>query len=317
MSQRPRTIQIFLPAGDPRGIRVAALTTSIVQMIEVPRPLLSEFLLMPESRQVGVYYLIGDDEEKDQLSVYAGQTGTVGKRLNEHDLDPKREFWNRALVAVSLTHSFTQTHAMYLEWRSIQQANLAQRYSVENGNAGSKPHTPPWLEADCQEIFDTIRTLSATLGQSIFEPLALRREPAQEAEPLAIEQPEAELQTLFRCKGAGADAIGQYTEEGMVVLKASRGRTEVAPSMIAMSAGKNRQRLIASGDLTLENGAYVFRRDVLFRSPSGASDVVLGRSSNGWLEWKDPSGKTLDELKRQKAAASGALGSTLNNEPTN
>lgn len=55
MTSRPRTIQIFLPTGDPRGIQVAALTTSIVQVIEVPRPLLSDFLQMPESRQVGVY----------------------------------------------------------------------------------------------------------------------------------------------------------------------------------------------------------------------------------------------------------------------
>ena len=100
MTQRPRTIQIFLPTGDPRGIRVAALTTSIVQVIEVPRSLLPQFLLMPESKQVGVYYLIGDDEEKDQLSIYTGQTSTLVKRLNEHDLDPKRAFWNRALVAI-------------------------------------------------------------------------------------------------------------------------------------------------------------------------------------------------------------------------
>lgn len=305
---RPRTIQIFLPTGDPRGIRVAALTTSIVQMIEVPRPLLSEFLLMPESRQVGVYYLIGDDEEKDQPSVYAGQTGTVGKRLNEHDLDPKREFWNRALVAISLTHSLTQTHAMYLEWRSIEQANLAQRYSVENGNAGSKPHTPPSLEADCQEIFDTIRTLVSTLGQPIFEPLAVRREAPQNIGVPAVTQTNPEPQLLFRCKGPGAEATGQYTEEGMVVLAGARSRVDIVPSLVPLSPGKHRQRLIDAGDLVLDNGAYVFQRDVLFRSPSGASDVVLGRSSNGWLEWKDPAGKTLDELKRQKAVASGALG---------
>lgn len=145
MTARPRTIQIFLPTGDPRGIQVAALTTSIVQVIEVPRPLLSDFLQMPESRQVGVYYLIGDDEEKDQLAVYVGQTGSLGKRLSEHDLDPKREFWNRALVAISLTHSLTQTHAMYLEWRSIQQANAAQRYTVETArSAPGRTRRPGW-----------------------------------------------------------------------------------------------------------------------------------------------------------------------------
>lgn len=303
MTQRPRTIQIFLPAGDPRGIRVAALTTSIVQVIEVPRPLLPQFLQMPESKQVGVYYLIGDDEDKDQPSVYIGQTGSLGKRLNEPDLDPKREFWNRALVALSLTHSLTQTHSMYLEWQSIQQANTAQRYTVENGNAGSRPHTPAALEADCQEIFDTIRTLVATMGQPVFEPLALRRE-LTDVDTLRLpDVAQVGPPALLRCKGAGCDATGQYTEEGLVVLKQSRARIEVVKSMIPMSAGKNRQRLIDAGDLKLDSDAYIFQRDVLFKSPSGASDVVLGRSSNGWLEWKNAEGRTLDELKRQKIAA--------------
>lgn len=32
----PKTIQIFLPSGDPRGIRIAEVTTRIVQVVEVP-----------------------------------------------------------------------------------------------------------------------------------------------------------------------------------------------------------------------------------------------------------------------------------------
>lgn len=305
MSQRPRTIQIFLPTGDPRGVRIASLTTSIVQVIEVPRLLMPQFLLMPESRQVGVYYLVGDDEAKDQLSVYIGQTGTLGKRLNEHDLDPKREFWNRALVAISLTHSLTQTHAMYLEWCSIQQANNAQRYTVENGNAGSKPYTPVSLEADCQEIFDTVRTLVVTMGQPIFEPLAFRREILFEIGIPKTDLVRSDMPVSLRCKGVGCDATGQYTEEGMVVLKGARARVEMVRSMVPTSAGKNRQRLINGGDLKQEADAFVFQRDVLFKSPSGASDIVLGRSSNGWIEWKDATGKTLDELKRQKVGLRG------------
>ncbi len=313
MTQRPRTIQIFLPAGDPRGIRVAALTTSIVQVIEVPRPLMAQFLQMPDSKQVGVYYLIGDDEEKDQLSVYIGQTGSLGKRLNEHDLDPKREFWNRALVAISLTHSLTQTHATYLEWCSIQQANNAQRYSVENGNAGSKPYTPPSLEADCQEIFDTIRTLVSTMGQPVFEPLAVRRvEPAPSPSNAvaSVDSPSnaTDAEMLLYCEGPSASAKAQYTEEGLVVLKGSRGRGEAAPSFGSRSAGKNRQRLIDAGTLLLDGASYVFQKDVLFASPSGASKVVLARSSNGWTEWKDASGKTLDELKRQQSHEAGEPG---------
>lgn len=50
--------------------------------------------------------------------------------------------------------------------------------------------------------------------------------------------------------------------------------------------------------MALEGDFYVFQRDVLFKSPSGASDVIAGASTNGWMLWKTKAGKTLDELKR-------------------
>ncbi len=56
---RPQTIQIFLPSGDPRGMRVAEITTRIVRVIEVPRSQLGDFLRMPEAQQVGVYFFDG------------------------------------------------------------------------------------------------------------------------------------------------------------------------------------------------------------------------------------------------------------------
>ncbi len=43
MNQTPKTIQIFLPGGDPQGIRIAEITTRILQVIEVPRSLLGDF----------------------------------------------------------------------------------------------------------------------------------------------------------------------------------------------------------------------------------------------------------------------------------
>jgi hypothetical protein len=51
--------------------------------------------------------------------------------------------------------------------------------------------------------------------------------------------------------------------------------------------------------MAANSGGYVFTRDHLFSSPSMAALAVMGRSANGWLEWKDAGGKTLDELKRQ------------------
>lgn len=288
MTGRPRTIQIYLPSGDPRGIRVAELTTSIVRVIEVPRALLVQFQEMPEAKQVGLYFLIGDDEEDDFPGVYIGQSGGVGGRLNEHH--KQKEFWNRALVVVSLTNSLTQTHALFLEWCGIKHASEAGRYNVENGNGGSKPHTPAPLEADCWEIFDTLRTLIATLGQPVFEPLAKAKEAVSKEE-------------VFYCKSANYDAVGQYTEEGLVVLKGSKAKKETAPSMAKYKFNKRREALIAEGTLLLEGSHYVFQRDVLFKSPSGASDTIAGASTNGWVIWKSKDGKTLDELKRQPTEA--------------
>ena len=37
-----------------------------------------------------------------------------------------------------------------------------------------------------------------------------------------------------------------------------------------------------------------------FSSPSAAASFVLGTSANGWMEWKDKSGRTLDELFRRQ-----------------
>jgi hypothetical protein len=296
MNTRPRTIQIYLPSGDPRGIRVAELTTSIVRVIEVPRALLDRFFGMPEAKQVGLYFLIGDDEDQDFPAVYIGQSGYVGGRLTEHH--KQKEFWNRALVVVSLTNSLTQTHALFLEWCSIKYANQAGRYNVENGNGGSKPHTPAPLEADCWEIFDTSRTLIATMGQPVFEPLAKAKDTVTEEE-------------VFYCKASSYDAVGQYTEEGLVVLKGSKARIKITPGMASTSFAKRRQGLIEDGTLKQEGNVYVFQRDVLFKSPSGASDIVAGASTNGWILWKTKNGKTLDELKRQPTGDQVAVSSMI------
>ena len=53
MSSTPKTIQIFLPSGEPHGIRIAEITTRIVQVIEVPRSLLADFLADSSEQGLG------------------------------------------------------------------------------------------------------------------------------------------------------------------------------------------------------------------------------------------------------------------------
>jgi Domain of unknown function (DUF4357) len=286
MTTNAKTIQIFLPSGDPRGIRVAEITTRIVRVIEIPRSLIGDFLKMPEAGQVGVYFLFGDSDDAESMQLYIGQSGGVGDRLVSHN--KSKDFWNRALVAVSLTNSFTQTHGLYLEWISIRDAIEASRYTLENGNAGTQPYTPAPLQADCHEIHETIGTLIATLGYPAFVPV---RKPSANAEEAT--------QELFYCKGPGASGVGVYTEEGFVVLKGSTARRDNVPSIVGYSEERFRQKLLDEQVTKVEGSSLIFTRDYLFKSPSRAALAVLGRSSNGWVEWKDKDGRTLDELKRQ------------------
>ena len=123
MNPTAKTIQIFLPGGDPRGIRVAEITTRIVQVIEVPRSLLQDFLKMQESDQVALYFLFGEAEDGSEQKVYLGQTGDLRARLVTHNKE--KEFWQRALVLISRTNSLTQTHSSW------------------NGTASKPPAKPP------------------------------------------------------------------------------------------------------------------------------------------------------------------------------
>ena len=283
---RPQTIQIYLPAGDPRGLRVAEITTRIVQVIEVPRSQLADFLKMPEAQQVGVYFLLGELSEGGLPRAYIGQSGNVGTRLAQHNQG--KDFWNRAMVVISLTNSLTQTHALFLEWFAISQATKTGRYSLENGNAGARPHTPAPLEADCHEIHET----AATLGQPIFEPLSNTSASAGPKE-------------LFYCKSSDADGVGEYTSEGFVVLKGSKGRAEVTPSIRGTSNERLRKQLVSEGIMAAVSSMLEFTRDHLFASPSSAACILMGRPANGWIEWKAANGKTMDEVKRQVVSAVG------------
>jgi len=287
MTPRPKTIQILLPGGDPQGIRIAEITTRIVQVIEVPRSLLGDFLAMPESDQVALYFLVGDSEDRLEQSVYIGQTGDLRARLAKHQKE--KEFWQRALILISRTDSLTQTHSLFLEWHCIQAVRKAGRYQDQNNNSGSRPHTPAPLEADCLEIFETGQTLLATLGYPLFEPVVRASAVSQESD-------------VLYCRASGANGRGVYTEEGFVVMKGSVGRRENVPSIVGTSNERLRTRLLETGVLRADGETVVFEKDHLFQSPSMAAMALMGRTANGWIEWKDGQGRTLDAIKRQPTA---------------
>ena len=281
MNLLPKTTQIFLPGGDPRGIRVAEITTRIVQLLEVPRSLLPDFLQMPESGQVAVYFLFGQAADGLEPKVYVGQTGNLRARLVRHHQE--KELWERALVVISRTNSLTQTHALFLEWHCLQAAQQAGRYADENGNAGSKPHTPAPLEADCLEIYDTGRTLLATLGYPLFDPVV---------QPPPNRTRSSVARRRARTRTASTPRRGSWCSRVR-----SAARKTCRPSLAPPGSDSATSRWLRKwcGWRAKRSSS----KDALFRSPSMAALAVLGRSANGWIEWRAQTGRTLDAAMRQ------------------
>ena len=289
MKPTPKTLQVFLPEGTPAGIQIAELTTRIVQAISVPRTHLKQFFERPEAQYVGTYFLFGGDDDSSKPLAYIGQTEDLKQRLRMHDA--KKEFWTRAVILVSRTQSFTQAHIKWMEWHSIAEAVKANRYKLENGNLASEPFVTEAILADLHEIFETGSLLLQSLGYPLFQPLIARRTNNETTED---EESEWEL------KGPKAKASAVFTSDGIVVRAGSLCRKDFVDSATGNPVVKKRDELVANGILVSKGNSYEFTEDYPFKSPSGAASIVLARTANGWISWKNKSGKTLGEVKREK-----------------
>lgn len=237
-----------------------------------------------ESEHVAVYLLFGERDDETKPVVYIGQTEDLRSRLKSHHA--KKEFWRTAIFIISRTHSFTQAHIKYLEWYCIQKAKEAGRFAFDNLNDGAKPFVTEPMEADLLDNFDTVNTLISALGYPVFEPFIIHRTSGEGN------------RARYHCSGPDAKGSGEMTDEGFVVFKGAKVRAQLTASAdyrIADQQEKMRDNKILVG----EGSSLTLDEDFLFKTPSQASALVLGRSSNGWRDWKNSDGKTLDEIWRR------------------
>lgn len=90
----------------------------------------------------------------------------------------------------------------------------------------------------------------------------------------------------------GISASGYPTNQGFLVQKGAKFsltlNNSVSPGYVEL-----RNKLIYKKILVEEGDYLVLKKDFVFTSPSTASTVLLGRSSNGLLDWKLSNGKSL------------------------
>ena len=280
MSTRGKTINIYIPDGNPRGAKICDIRNSIVKAVYIPRNKLQEVGNREELNKPGVYFLFGSNNDSFKPLVYIGEAEILISRLKQHNTS--KDFWNTAVCFVSEKNNINKAHIKYLESYTYSEAQRIDKCELQNGTSPTQSSLTEQDEDFVLSFYDDLKVLLTTLGYPIFE------------------ESKKEKKNIFICKGKGAYAEGEYTEDGMLVFKGSKCNVDETPS-IGNSAQSLRTQLLNNEILTresIDDVVYILNEDYLFSSPSSASDVVLGRSSNGWTQWKTIEGETLDERYR-------------------
>ncbi len=282
----PYVIRILVTSGHPDGVRVVEKSNWTGRGVVFARTDLPS-AAAEGTDSPGVYVLIGDDpDETFDKQVYIGQGEDVAKRLKAHQQDDSKDFWTDTAVFVSASASLNRAHILHLESRLVELAHDARRARVANGNRPTRPSLTASDEAEAEGFLSEMLAIFPVLGVDAF----VRPTPTTSAE------------RRYDLKGPDAEGQGVERSDGFLVFAGATARIEEAPSL-SPSFGRIRSRLAASGTLVEEGGRYQLKEDVLFKSPSTAAMVLLGRNANGRVEWKDADGVTLKEHQTQAAEA--------------
>ncbi len=288
----PFSLRIFVADGDPDGLRIIERTNWVGRALVFPRAAWAQpsVATRPELQQTGVYLLLGPREDGEGDRLYIGEGDPIKPRLaTHHSGTSQKDFWMRAICFVSIGQGLNKAHVQFLEANLIRLAKQAKRVPLDNANQPTEPTLSEADRADMEVFLQHMLGMLPVLGVHAFE------EPPQ--------APAASASELM-CTGKGLEARGYEATQGFVVKAGSQAAGQVAPSLLEHFAGTvaKRQELIDLGVLHPQGSDYVFSQDFAFSSPSLASSVVLGRSSNGRMDWKDAQGRSLKSLQENESA---------------
>jgi len=295
-----KSINYFLMDGTPSGRIKCTIANWTGIAYRIPRTELEKCKERDDLKQSGVYFLFGTDENTGDNVVYVGQAGVrkngegILYRLQEHKRSADKDYWTEAVVFTTSNNSFGPTEISWLENNFCSLAIKAKRYIVKNSNDPNVGNVTEEKESELEEFIEYAKLVMGVLGHRTFEPLL------QIASPQAAsDESEAERAPLFFIKRSGAYATAKLTNEGIVLLAGSRIRAEIVPSCpdYAKKVREDNKENVTED--------YVLQKDILFKTPSGASAYVLGAPTNGNVEWKTEDDRTLKEFETSETEESG------------
>jgi len=283
--RRGFSVRVFLPDGDPAGIKVIEKSNWTGAGLVIPRALFASAKIRPELDRAGIYFLVGESGRGLLPKVYVGEGDPVRPRLESHGR--QKDFWTHAVAFTSKDQSLNKAHVQRLEARLVELARTAKRCVLDNGNVPQPPSLTEADTADVEGFLDDVRLCLPTLGYTFFEQAEVRAG--------------GSAATLY-LKARGVEAQGAETADGFVVRAGSQAALTETDSFHTYMRDI-RSELVQQGVLQQVGDHYELTQDYTFASPSTAAGVVLGRSANGRTTWKTMDGRTLKSLQEAEGGA--------------
>lgn len=277
ISKKLEILEIIYHNEQPDGIRSIRRNLSTITTYVIPRPLLSEAKSISGINRPGIYYLINEDDGNKIVQLYIGQTRNGITRLDDHNRS--KDFWNKAIMFLAENKTFTLDMISGLEKFAIMKAQESKRYKVEN-NVVPKYEIDEYDLVAVEKIYNEIQFIMATQGYKMNN----AKSNLNEAD-------------ILHTTRNGITAFGVYDGEKFDVIEGSQ--ININKPAHLQRYNHQRKELLSQQSIVDVDGKYILKVTLGFKTPSGASDFVLGGSTNGWVEWKNRDGKTLDELYRK------------------
>ena len=163
----PFTIRIFVPDGDPEGVRIIDRMNWTGVGIVFPRSKWPEVRNRSEFARPGVYILVGYRGEDDDLpTVYIGQGDGTKGRIDQH---LTKDFWDRGIAFTSTSGGLNRAHITWLEYALVNRAAQTKQCHLDNGNVPQEPALTEAEKADTQGFLKEILQILPLVGLRAFE----------------------------------------------------------------------------------------------------------------------------------------------------
>lgn len=280
-----KVITTHLKTGDPAGIRIITISNKTCQLLVFPRAELDAVKKMSLAMQPTSYILLGeresdsDADSKPTQLAYIGESINGADRVDQHDKDTEKLFWNKCLMFVTGDNSLDKADIEFLESRMIACAKECDRIALTNKNDGKTITLSDSRTDVMEEFLDDCKLLASFVGCPIFEKGVAKKKSKENT-------------VFFYERGCQATGIFNETDNSITVLKGSKLPVSTADGF----RYKIQRQEWLSQYATLEGDMWVVDKNYYFPNPGNAAKFCGGGSINGWDKWKREDGKTLKQI---------------------